>query len=148
MHRVVVDNEISVGGALLSADEAVRPEDSASQAGGQESTVSSATSSVLRLKARAAALRVQAEAMKQRHQMEVEEQKIRRRMEEHELGTQIAMVTAEAEVLDDAASQVSKSTHGKVRDDRHLDPSAPEWHPKANVVEEPQMDMNSHYITP
>ena len=147
MHRVVVDNEISVGGALLSADEAVRPEDSASQAGGQESTVSSATSSALRLKARAAALRVQAEAMKQRHQMEVEEQKIRRRMEEHELGTQIAMVTAEAEVLDDAASQVSKSTHGKVRDDRHLDPSAPEWHPKANVVAEPQMDMNSHYIT-
>ena len=146
--RVVVDEDVSVGGALFPADDTVQPGDSVSQAGGQQSTVSSTTSSAaaVRLKTKAAALRVQAEAMKQRHQMEVEEQNIRRQIEEHDLGTQIAMVTAEAEALDDAAaSKVSKSIYDKVHDDQDLNSMAPEWLPEANVVAEPQMFMNSQY---
>ena len=101
------------------------------------STTSSTTSTRLKLKARSAILQAEAAALKKRHEIELEEENLRRRKEQLDMETRLAIVTAEAEVYNEA-DQVGHSVvncdNGNMEPHISLNPLAPEWNLNSNRV--------------
>jgi len=106
----------------------INPDDSVSQL---RSVTSSVASSRAKLHAKAAALKVEADVMKRRHELEAEEAVLRRKREEFELHTQLAVVTAQANVLGSVEQQqlqqVSVTSDVLPEPGSTLNPIAPEW---------------------
>ena len=102
--RFLVDDEVAISLPAVvrsSAGDDIRPDDSASQAA-SGSTTSSTTSTRLKLQARSAVLQAEAAALKKRHEIELEKENLRRRKEQFDMETRLAIVTAEAEVYNEA----------------------------------------------
>ena len=137
--RFLVDDEVAISLPAVvrsPAGDDIRPDDSASQAA-SGSTTSSTTSTRLKLKARSAILQAEAAALKKRHKIELEEENLRRRKEQLDMETRLAIVTAEAEVYNEA-DQVGHSVvncdNGNMEPHLSLNPMAPEWNLNSNRV--------------